>query len=408
MPCTPRIRCLAWSAALLTTTSPAFAADTHVSTRIEEPHACVQVGLVPGAGGQLDLGKTLSPKYQVGARLSGQDCDAVTWHAVDVKNVPSVVAALRRLGAMLAAQEPAAAPLAACYATKGSITFAETAPKVEGTAIDLPLRACGEDRRVLVTLHTTDAGPEVASLEVIPPASAPEVQQAIAAEHMAKPLWKPDKLRIDAALKRESSSTGSGEDEINIYIESVWDRGADHTVLTLDNDYERDDGETFEREMSGRVIWTHDFVPGWFGMFQGYAERNDMSYLGTRYDYLLLQAAGGGGYRWKWGHRATVRLAALWNEFDVKLIDVDADVRDRAPSTYLSANWDITERFSAQGWAQFYFWGADDLGRDIEAELHYELSRHLGFGLRWTLTRNAASLERTDEEETKLFLRYRF
>jgi hypothetical protein len=40
--------------------------------------------------------------------------------------------------------------------------------------------------------------------------------------------------------------------------------------------------------------------------------------------------------------------------------------------------------------------------------MHYELTRHLGFGLRWTYTRDAASLNRTNEEETRLYLRYRF
>lgn len=387
---------------------PAWASEGPPPSRVEETYACLQVGLAVGDGEALDLGKPLSPQYHVGARLSGQPCDEVRSHALSAAKVPAVVAALRRIGADMASGTGEVSGLADCATRGGTITFADTAPKSTDAGVELWLEACGEPHQVLATLEAGEQGPTVASLQQVPDDTPEAAKTEMVADALTPPTWKPDKLRIDTTLSRESEDGDTAEDELKLLVESSWDRGANLTVLTFDSDYESIDGETRKREASGRLRWTHDFEPGWFSMAQGYVERNTVKLSGTNYDYLLLQAAGGAGYRWRWSDRAMIRLALLWNEFDVRLIDVDADVRVGAPSVYLSGHWQISERLSAQGWGEFYRWSDGDIGRDIDAELHYELSQHLGFGLRWTYTRDAASLTRTNEDEARLFLRYRF
>ena len=387
---------------------PASAAGTGPTSRVEETYVCLQVGLVVPTGHELDLGKPLSPQYHVGARLSGQSCADVQSHALSASKVAPVIAALRQLGAQMAAGAPDTADLAECAATGGVITFAGKEPQVTTTGLQFWLQACGEERHVLATLDSAKQAPTLSQLRLVPAQAPVPVAEAIVADTLGRPLWKPDKLKIEAALSRESENGSSAEDETKLRVEATWKRGADLTELTIDNEYETADGEIISREVASRLRWIHDYKPGWFVMAEGYAERDLVELDDVDYDYLLLQAAAGGGYRWRWTDRGTLRVAVLWNEFDVSLLDLDTDLRLSAPSLYLATEWQLTPRLSAKGWGEFYYWERGDIGSDIDAEMHYELTRHLGFGLRWTYTRDAASLNRTNEEETRLYLRYRF
>lgn len=377
-------------------------------SRIEEAHACIQVGLAVTEGQALDLGKPLSPQYSVGARLSGQPCGTVRSHPLSASKVQPVVAALRELGAQMAAGTPETADLAECAARGGPVTFADKVPEVASTHLQFWLEACGEERHVLATLDASKKVHIPLTLTVVPAGASPAVAEALVADTLARPFWKPDKLKLDVALSSESENGSATEEETKLRIEANWNRGPHTTLFTVDNEYESNDGEILSREVSSRLRWIRDYKPGWFVMAEGYAERDLVELDDVDYDYLLLQAAGGAGYRWRWSDRAMLRMALLWNEFDVSLLDLDADLQLSAPSVYVSAEWDITPRLSAKGWGEFYYWERGDIGSDIDAEMHYELTERLGFGLRWTYTRDAASLNRTNEEETRLYLRYRF
>lgn len=387
---------------------PATATDTAPVSRIEEAYACIQVGLAVAADQALDLGKPLSPQYSVGARLSGQACDDVRSHTLSASKAPPVIAALRQLGSQIRAGDAATRGLAECAARGGPITFADKEPLVSTTGLQFWLQACGEERHVLATLDTAKKTPTLSRLELVPAQAPAEVEEEMVADTLARPLWKPDELKIDAAVSRESEDGRADDDEIKLRVEAGWERGADVTLLTIDNEYETRDGEIISREVASRLRWIRDYKPGWFVMAEAYAERDLVELDDVDYDYLLLQAAAGGGYRWRWSQRGMLRVAVLWNEFDVSLLDLDADLQLSAPSIYVATEWQLTERLSAKGWGEFYYWEAGNVGSDIDAEMHYELTRHLGFGLRWTYTRDAASLNRTNEEETRLYLRYRF
>lgn len=387
---------------------PVLAAETAPASRIEETYACLQVGLAVPEDQALDLGKPLSPQYSVGARLSGQSCDEVRSHALSASKVVPVIAALRQLGAQMKAGTPDTADLAECVVTGGSITFAGKEPQVTTTGLQFWLEACGKERHVLATLDSSKPAPTVSQLQLVPAQAPDPVAEAMVADTLGRPWWKPDKLKIDAALSRESENGETAEDETKLRVEATWKRGADLTELTIDNEYETAEGEIISREVASRLRWIRDYEPGWFVMAEGYAERDLVELNDVDYEYLLLQAAAGGGYRWRWADRGMLRVAVLWNEFDVSLLDLDTDLQVGAPSIYLATEWQLTPRLSAKGWGEFYYWERGEVGSDIDAEMHYELTQHLGFGLRWTYTRDAASLNRTNEEETRLYLRYRF
>jgi hypothetical protein len=53
-------------------------------------------------------------------------------------------------------------------------------------------------------------------------------------------------------------------------------------------------------------------------------------------------------------------------------------------------------------------WPDGSDGLDLNAELLFDLSRTTGLGLRREINRNTASLNRADEDDVELFLRYRF
>ena len=387
---------------------PALAAEPESASRVEETYACLEVGLAVPKDQALDLGKPLAPQYAVGARLSGQSCDDVRSHTLSASKVAPVIAALRQLGSQMEAGDAGTADLAACAARGGPIAFAEKAPLVSTTGLQFWLQACGTERHVLATLDPSKVTPTLTTLTLVPAGATPAAAEELVADTLSRPVWKPDKLRVDAALSRESEDGQADDDEIKLRVEATWQRGPHLTELTVDNEYEPRDGDVISREVASRVRWIRDYTPGWFLMAEGYAERDLVELNNDDYDYLLLQAAAGGGYRWRLSQRGSLRMAVLWNEFDVTLIDLDADLRINAPSLYLAADWALTPRLSAKGWGSFYYWDTGDVGRDIDAELHYELTRRLGFGLRWTFTRDAASLNRTNEEETRLYLRYRF
>lgn len=398
------------SALLAFAAAPSLAASpaAPLPAWVEEDHVCVQVGLPVKEGAALDLGKPLSPEYRVGARLSGQSCEQTRTHVARAGDVPALVAALRGLGARIEAGANGDDALANCAASGGSITFSKKEPRVSAAGLEFWIFACGETHHFLASLQAGPQGPVIGQIQVVPEQTSDEATEALVTDTLAGPRWKPDKLRVDAAISRESDGDESEEDELSVKIEGTWNRGANVTTFTLDNDYESVDGTVRDRESSVRLRWIHDYEPGWFVMAQTYAERNEVELLDEDYDYLLLQAAGGGGYRWRWNNRAMLRAALLWNEFDITLLEPDVGLREHAPSLYLAANWKLSERLSFEGWSEFYYWSRGDIGSDIDLDLLYDLTRNLGFGLRWTYTRDAASLDRTNEDEIRLFLRYRF
>lgn len=373
----------------------------------QEDFACVQLVLAREEGAQLDLAQLQQPRYRVGARLPGQACADTTLLELPAEQVVPVLQTLRALGKQ--STEPGALKdvIAACKARREGLSFSDLPPEFSATGLTLHLDACGSE----VLAHASPT-PGAAALDMpsvsFSLAAGPEPKAQASAEPSPSPRpWRPDSGRIDATAKREKDGDYN-DDELKLRVDTTWARGPNETRLELELDYERDSGQDWDRESTGRLGRIHQFTPGWFSMYEGFLERNQVRIQSTDEDYLLLQASAGGGYRWQWDERASLRAALLWNYFYFDLLDLDTSATLDAPSVFISGHWAITPRLNAQATARLYHWPNDDTGTEIDSDVAYDLTKHLGFGLRWRYTRDGASLDRDDEDKTEMFLRYRF
>jgi hypothetical protein len=392
-------------AASLLGSAPAVAGQPEAAQFVEEAFVCLQVVMARDSDGTLDMDQLQQPRYRIGARLSGQPCAQTRLHEVPAAQLPAVVATLRSLGDRGALPAPTRDALAQCERSGASLQWSERAPQVEGDQLTVWLQACDNEVQVHAPANDPTAGADRLAITLSP--VAPADTTAAAPETSMLRRWRPDEGRIDATFKREDEA-GRKEDEVKLRLDTRWVRGINETRVQLDADIERNDDEPWDREASGRLNWIRQSPSGWFSLHEGYIERNQLELSGVDEDYRLLQASLGGGYRFAWDDRATLRAALLWNWFYLDLINRDGNAHLDAPSLYLDGDWNITSRLSLQSIARVYHWPDDDTGVEIDTDLAYDFTKHLGFGLRWRYRRDAASLDRDDEELTEMFLRYRF
>lgn len=390
----------------------AQAADTAPLAFEQETFACVQLALARVDGAQLDLAQLQQPRYRVGARLSGQACADTRLVEVPADQVGPMLQTLRALGRQGAEPGPLRDAIARCEGRAAGLGFGETPPQWAPGQLTLNLDACGTPLVATATLPADPLGAELPDVSVAAPPGSPaaeptEIAAAADAPEDVANSWRPDTGRIDAAVKREKDG-GENDDELKLRLDTTWARGPNETRLELDVDYERDGGDPWDREANGRLGRIHQITPGWFSLFEGFMERNQLRIQATDEDYLLLQASAGGGYRWQWDERASLRAALLWNYFYFNLLDLDRSATLDAPSAFFSGHWAITPRLNALATVRIYHWPDGDTGTELDSDIAYDLTKHLGFGLRWRYTRDGASLDRDDEDKTEMFLRYRF
>lgn len=373
----------------------------------QETFACVQLVLARGKGAELDLAQLQQPRYRVGARLSGQSCADTRMVELPADQVAPVLQALRALGRQAEEPGPLRDAVDRCEGSGLGVGFGETPPVFGPGQLTLQLDACGSALAARAVPSTDASGPDLPAVSVtaVPGAADIPPPEPEPTQHVRR--WRPDSGRIDATATREKNGDGN-DDEFKLRVDTLWVRGPNETRLELEVDNERDFGEDWDREANGRLGRFHQFETGWFRMYEGFMERNQVLVNTTDEDYLLLQASFGGGYRWQWDERASLRAALLWNYFSFELLDLDESASLDAPSAYLSGDWSITPRLKAIATVRVYDWPGGDIGTELDSDIAYDLTKHLGFGLRWRYARDGASLDRDDEDKIEMFLRYRF
>ncbi|MBP6626949.1 MAG: DUF481 domain-containing protein [Arenimonas sp.] len=396
------------AALLVLACAPGARAEATAAVAVEqEAYACVQLVLPRGDDAQLDLAKLQQPRYRLGARLSGQSCADAPLVDVAAEHVAPLLQTLRALGRQSAEPGALRDAVARCGPAGPGVGLGNTPPVFAPGQLTLHLDACGSPLVATAALPTDPAADRVLDVSVAPGAAAVVAAAPTQAPPAPEPGWRPDSGRIDATAKRDKDGD-ENDDEIKLRVDTTWARGPNETRLELEADYERDGGEAWDREATGRLGRIRQFTPGWFSMYEGFLERNQVRVQSTDEDYVLLQASAGGGYRWQWDETASLRAAFLWNYFYFDLLDLDRSANLDAPSLFLSGHWAITSRLNALATVRVYHWPDGDTGTEIDSDIGYDLTKHLGFGLRWRYTRDGASLDRDDEDKTEMFLRYRF
>ena len=219
--------------------------------------------------------------------------------------------------------------------------------------------------------------------------------------------WKPDQLHADVSVNWEGQSR-NGKDEAEFRGSAEWQRGRDEVSAQVRAEYERSNAVLKQNEQNARVLWYRNLSGPWYRSTEAQLERNQFKEQGRLFDYLFAQVGLGLGYRKNWSEHAETRLAVSWHLFDVRLLDYDLAVDTNAPSLTLANSFKLPGRWQLNHWMHWFWWEDGSTGLESEAELVLETGRNTSVGLRHEYSRDAATLQQSDKDETSLFLRYRF
>mgnify|MGYP001187727994 FL=1 len=219
--------------------------------------------------------------------------------------------------------------------------------------------------------------------------------------------WTPDRVQVDASVNWEGKSR-NGKDEAEVRGSAEWKRGRDEVSAHLRAEYERSNDVLKQNEQNLRLLWYRNLSGPWYRSTEAQLERNQFKEQGLLFDYLFAQIGLGLGYRQEWTEDAETRLAVSWHLFDVRLLDYDFAVDTHAPSLTMTNTLKLPARWRLNQWTHWFWWEDGSIGVESETELLLEAGRNTAVGLRHEYSRDAATLQQSDKNETSLFLRYRF
>lgn len=234
-----------------------------------------------------------------------------------------------------------------------------------------------------------------------------EAQARSSSTDAARRRWSPDRLQLDASVNWEGENR-DGKDEAELRGSAEWKRGRDEVSAHLRAEYERSKDALKQNEQNLRLLWYRGLGGPWYRSTEAQLERNQFKEQGQLFDYLFAQVGLGLGYRKEWSEDAETRLAMSWHLFDVRLLDYDRAANTNAPSLTLTNTFKLPARWRLNQWVHWFWWEDGSTGLESETELLLEAGRTTAVGLRHEYSRDAATLQQSDKNETSLFLRYRF
>lgn len=353
---------------------------------IEDGALCLRIAPERDGDGRLRAAALREPRYRVGLRRPHQGCQ-------DVDGAPIAAAALAaHLEALRESAERAAQSVCAS-GFRLSVDEAQT-PQ---------LLAQGCDAAAVAPAPAHSAG----SNRAADAAAAVQRIDPLARWHALRERLQPDGLRIDGAWDRDRAGNRS-DSELHLRGKAHWQGGPHRIELELEHQQRRRDGALRKNQQLGSLSWNADFGEHWFVQTELQLERDRVNIESFSLDYLLTQVASGVGPRWRPHPSFELRLAAQWYRLRLSLLDLDASVYADGPAAFAQAHWRPLPRLSFSADARLARWPDGSDGLDLNAELLFDLSRTTGLGLRREINRNTASLNRADEDDVELFLRYRF
>jgi hypothetical protein len=357
---------------------------------IEDGALCLRIEPERDPQGRLLAAALSAPRYRLGLRLHGEDCR-------DIDAAPIAAAQLaEQLDALRAAAQDAA--------QHGCATaFARS--RFDEAAAVLPLDDCAE--RLAEASPPAPAEPAPIGPNPSPETSEPQPPDALSRWVALRERLRPDGLRVDGSWDRDR--VGSRLDsEIHLRGSAHWQAGVHRVEFELEHQQRRRDGALRKNQQGGSLAWNMDIGERWFSQTELQLERDRVSIEGLTLDYLITQAASGFGPRWQPSPSFDLRIAAQWYRLRLRLLDLGLNFYVDGPAAFVQAHWRPLQRLRLSADARLARWPDGSEGLDLNAELLFELSRTTGLGLRREINRNTASLNRADEDEVELFLRYRF
>lgn len=384
-----RARVVAALSGMLALLAAAPAPGTDVASRadwVEDGALCLRIAPERDGAGRLRAEALREPHYRLGVRRPHQGCQ-------DVDGAPIAAAALAAHLDALRESAERSAQLGCASGFRLNVDEAQTP--------QLLAQGCDAAAEAPVPVHSAGSNSAVDA--------AAQVQRIdpLARWRALRDRLQPDGLRIDGAWDRDRAGNRS-DSELHLRGKAHWQGGPHRIELELEHQQRRRDGALRKNQQLGSLSWSADFGEHWFVQTELQAERDRVNIESFSLDYLLTQVASGIGPRWRPHSSFELRLAAQWYRLRLSLLDLGISVYADGPAAFAQAHWRPLPRLSLSADARFARWPDGSDGLDLKAELLFDLSRTTGLGLRREINRNTASLNRADEDDVELFLRYRF
>jgi len=223
---------------------------------------------------------------------------------------------------------------------------------------------------------------------------APPPVTASESEPKPAPGWRPASWSIGVSgyWQHKTDSTTSN---LALDLDATWRGPRDELRLALAADYKVVDNEVDNNEQSGSLRWVRQLHGPWAGLGSVRLERSTFSVDPLpSFDYLLVQATAGLGWRQAWSADSHTLVALNYDAIVLDLLRLDRSLHRHATSLLLENHLRLGPKLHFDNTLQFYRWArGGGSGIDSTAELSYDLTDSIRVGLRHESRRNAVSLD---------------
>lgn len=163
-----------------------------------------------------------------------------------------------------------------------------------------------------------------------------------------------------------------------------------------------------QKEQNFRVNWYHTLHKQFYLVGQGRLERDQKTYDGIHFDYLILLGGAGPGYHFETKKMGSSRLSVMYNYLQLIIIKGDTKIHSNAPSVYFDNNYQLAKKINLKNWTNIYFWTKDDIGFEIETEMAYSITKNLALGVRYYVLYNGPTLKHEKSTDLRIFTKITF
>lgn len=234
-----------------------------------------------------------------------------------------------------------------------------------------------------------------ARFEAEAPAAAPTPAPPAAAPPASPDLgsgWRPATWSIGVSGYWQQKA-GSTTSNVELDGDATWRAPRDELQLALSADYKVVDNSVDNNEQSGSLRWLHELHGPWLSLSRLRLERSTATLdpLPT-FDYLLVQATLGLGWRQRWSDESHTLVALGTEQIALRLLRLDRSLSTHATSLLIENRLRLSAKVRLENSLVVYRWRDGDTGIDSSTELSYDLSDSLRVGLRHEARRNAVDL----------------
>lgn len=204
--------------------------------------------------------------------------------------------------------------------------------------------------------------------------------------------WRPAtwSIGISGYWQQKADSTTSN---IELDGDATWRAPHDEVRLALSADYKVVDNSVDNNEQSGSLRWLHALHGPWVSLTSLRLERSTATLDPLpSFDYLLVQATLGLGWRQMWSDDSHTLVALSTEQIALDLLRLNRRLSTHATSLLIENKLRLSAKVRLENSFVLYRWRDGGTGIDSSTELSYDLTDSLRVGLRHEARRNAVDL----------------